>query len=321
MREAAFTKQNHQKWKAFEDQMAQTANTHPDKLAELFIEITDDLSYAQTYYPQSKTTQYLNGLAIKAHQTIYRNKKEKQGRLFNFWAYEVPLAIQHARIPMRVSLIVFVLAILAGIVSTYFDKDFPRFFLGNEYVNTTLNNISEGNPMGIYGDSGSTDMFFRITFNNIMVSLRVIALGILASVFTCIGLLQNGVMVGVFFTFLFNEGVLGTAMMTVWIHGVIEISSIVIAGGAGILLGNSILFPGTYTRMQSLKNNARIVIKIAVGLVPLFIIAGFLESFVTRYYQEPIVGILSIGITLPFIVWYYIILPKKLYKKLYAQQG
>ena len=110
-------------------------------------------------------------------------------------------------------------------------------------------------------------------------------------------------------------------MMTVWIHGVIEISSIVIAGGAGILLGNSILFPGSYTRMQSLKNNARVVVKVAVGLLPLFIVAGFLESFVTRHYQEPIVGILSIGITLPFIIWYYIILPKKLHKKLYAQQG
>jgi len=105
----------------------------------------------------------------------------------------------------------------------------------------------------------------------------------------------------------------------VWIHGTIEITSIVMAGGAGIVLGNSIVFPGTYTRLETFKRCARDAVKMAVGLVPLFIVAGFLESFVTRYYKSAWVGMLTIGITLPFIIWYYIIYPVKLYKR-YGEQ-
>lgn len=315
MREAAFSKQNHQKWKKFEQKLAQYKEVHPDELANLFIEVTDDLAFAQTYYPTSNTCQYLNELAIKAHQSIYRNKKEKGSRIVNFWRYEVPIAIYEAKRPIFTSFVLFVIAIAIGTVSTLYDEDFVRFFLGDGYVNKTLSNIKKGDPMGIYGSMESGEMFLQITINNILVSLRVIALGILASVFTFIELLKNGIMVGVFFTFLYKNNVFETAMLTVWIHGVIEISSIVIAGGAGILLGNSLLFPGTYSRTESFVRGARSSVKIAVGLVPLFIIAGFLESFVTRYYQNIWVGIVCIGITLPFIIWYYIILPIKLTKK------
>jgi uncharacterized membrane protein SpoIIM required for sporulation len=320
MREAAFSKQNHEKWRAFEQKTAPNANTHPDELAELFIEITDDLAFAQTYYPQSKTTQYLNQLAVKAHQTIYRNKREKTNRVLNFWKYEIPLALYQARKPMLLSLIIFVVAIVAGIVSTLNDAEFPRYIMGDRYINTTLDNIHNGDPLGIYGTSAEGDMFISITLHNIKVSLAAIAMGLLLSVFTYMALLNNGIMVGVFFTFLYTEGQLNTALSSVLIHGVIELSSIIIAGGAGILLGNSILFPGTYSRLESFKNGGRIAAKIAVGLVPLFVMAGFLESFVTRHYQNIWVGIITIGITSPFIIWYYIIFPKITHLK-YAKQN
>lgn len=312
MREAVFTKQNNKKWKAFEQKIAQKGNVHPDELADLFIEVTDDLAFSQTYYPKSKTTQYLNQLAVTVHQSIYKNKKEKKGRFVRFWLNEVPDAIYQARKPMFMALGVFLLSIIIGIISTLYDVDFPRYILGDGYVNKTLDNIENGNPMGIYGTYGEEDMFFMITVNNILVALRAIALGILLSFLTYNMMIINGVMVGVFFTFLYKEGVLATALNTVFIHGTIELSSIVIAGGAGIFLGNSILFPGTYSRMASLKKAGRLVAKIAIGLIPMFVIAGFLESFVTRHYQNVWVGYLSIGITLPFIIWYYILLPKKL---------
>jgi len=312
VREAAFTKQNNKKWKSFEQKIAQKGSVHPDELATLFIEVTDDLAFSQTYYPKSKTTQYLNQLAVAAHQSIYKNKKEKKGRFVRFWLREVPDAIYQARKPMFMALAVFLLSIIIGIVSTLYDVDFPRYILGDSYVNRTLSNIEAGNPMGIYGTSAESDMFFRITLNNVYVALRAIAVGILFSLLTYDILIVNGVMVGVFFSFLYKEGVLATALNTVFIHGTIELSSIVIAGGAGILLGNSILFPGTYSRKESLKKAGKVAAKIAIGLIPMFIIAGFLESFVTRHYQNIWVGYLSIGITLPFIIWYYILLPKKI---------
>src|SRR5665213_1776462 len=87
MREPLFVKQNSQKWKSFEN----AATNDPDELADRFIQITDDLAYAKTFYPQSKTTAYLNGLAAKLHQSIYKNKTEKSNRFILYWRYELPL--------------------------------------------------------------------------------------------------------------------------------------------------------------------------------------------------------------------------------------
>ena len=87
MREAVFIKQNTEKWKTYEN----TPANGPDELADRFIIITDDLAYAKTFYPQSKTTAYLNKLAAGFHQDIYKNKKENINRVLFFWKFELPL--------------------------------------------------------------------------------------------------------------------------------------------------------------------------------------------------------------------------------------
>ncbi len=78
MREAAFVKINKTKWKLFEDVLYKKRRLSPGKLADLYIEITDDLSYAKTFYPNSTTQNYLNGIASAAHRKIYKNKRESK---------------------------------------------------------------------------------------------------------------------------------------------------------------------------------------------------------------------------------------------------
>ena len=167
--------------------------------------------------------------------------------------------------------------------------------------------------MGVYESASRLDMFVGITFNNIRVSFIAFAFGLLFSVGTGIVLFRNGVMLGSFQYFFHTKGLLLTSVLTIWIHGTIEIISIVMAGGAGLIMGNSFLFPGTYSRMQSLQKGALTGAKVVLGLVPLFIIAGFLESFVTRLYDMP--NILKAAIilgSLAFMVYYIIIYPRRL---------
>ncbi|MDH5598759.1 MAG: stage II sporulation protein M, partial [Cyclobacteriaceae bacterium] len=115
--------------------------------------------------------------------------------------------------------------------------------------------------------------------------------------------------------FFFQYGLLLESALTIWIHGTIEIASIIIAGGAGILAGNSILFPGTYTRMDSFRKGMNQGLKIVIGLIPLFIIAGFLESFVTRLFDMPyILKGLIIGASLYFVLFYFVFYPIKVNK-------
>jgi hypothetical protein len=92
----------------------------------------------------------------------------------------------------------------------------------------------------------------------------------------------------------------------------LEISAIVIAGGAGLVMGNSLLFPGTFSRQQSFIRGAKQGVKVIVGLVPVFITAGLLEGFVTRYTEMPLaLSLLIIGGSLGFILWYFVFYPRR----------
>jgi uncharacterized membrane protein SpoIIM required for sporulation len=129
-------------------------------------------------------------------------------------------------------------------------------------------------------------------------------------------LFTNGVMLGAFQYFFHLHGLLLRSALTIWIHGTLEISAIILAGGCGLALGNSILFPKTYSRLYALKNATANGIKIIMSLFPVFITAAFLESFVTRHTEMPLLlSLFIIGTSLSFIVYYYIYLPQKLYRK------
>ena len=130
MREVAFLKQNAEKWKQFEALLWKKRRADPDRLAELFVEITDDLSYARTFFPESRTTHYLNDLAAEIHQAIYKNKREDRRRFAMFWRVEVPLTVRAAHRALLVSLVIFVIAMGIGVVSTLNDDGFARLILG-----------------------------------------------------------------------------------------------------------------------------------------------------------------------------------------------
>jgi uncharacterized membrane protein SpoIIM required for sporulation len=315
MREAVFIKKNTPRWRQFEELLASRNRDNPDQLAGLFVQLTDDLSYARTHYPDSQTTAYLNTLAAKVHQSIYRNRKEERGRFVHFWRYELPTLFYSAHRQLLYSAILFGLAVLIGAVSTAHDERFPRLILGDSYVNMTLENIRNGDPMGVYKSQGQFDMFGLITFNNVMVSFWTFVMGIFFSFGTAYLLLRNGIMLGAFQYFFHTKGLLYTSALSIWIHGTLEISAIIIAGCAGLVMGNSLLFPGTYSRVESLKHGAVKGLKIIIGLVPIFIVAGFLESYVTRLTAWPDwAKLLVIGSSAAFIIWYFIIYPILLHR-------
>ena len=325
MRRALFVRNNKDRWKEFEDLLNSPGKKDPDKLSDLFIRVTDDLSYVNTQYPGSDTANYLNGLASKVHLEIYRNKKESRKRMITFWTREVPLIFFKHRMPLLYSFVIFTVAILIGVVSAQNDDGFVRLILGNEYVDMTLRNIENGEPMGVYGQIQQFDMFFMITLNNIMVSFRTfiwgsilggIPLFILLSFGTGFFLFYNGVMLGAFQYMFYDKGLLMESFLTIWIHGTIEISAIIMAGAAGIAAGNSFFFPGSYGRIDSLIRGFKDGIKMVLGLIPLFIIAGFLESFITRLFDlSSILKALIILASLTFIIFYFIVYPRKVARK------
>ncbi len=322
MKEITFLKQNSQKWESFEKSLDQKEHEHPAKIANMFVELTDDLAYSKSNYNNSKTTTYLNSLTSRIHQLIYKNKKESNKRIWDFWKVELPSLFGKYHKTLLTSFIISVLGTLLGVVSQLYDEDFIRLIVGDDYVNQTIERIKNGNPIGIYGEMPNWFMFIYITINNIKVSFFMLAFGMLFSFGAGFYILQNTIMLGSFFTMFYQYNVLGKALKVVWIHGTLEISAIVIAGCAGLALGNSFMFPKTYSRLESFKMGAKDTIKIVVGLIPVFICAGFLESFITRYTEMELwLSLLIIIGSLSFIIYYFIILPLKLKNKTYATKN
>lgn len=316
MREAAFVKQNKDKWLRFENVLINKTQITPDELSSLYIEVTDHLSYAQTFYPDSKTLVYLNHLAVKSHQIIYKTKRESSKRFITFFTKEFPLLMFQYQRQLLIAFLTFILFTSIGAYSAATDGDFVRSILGDGYVNMTLNNIEKGDPMAVYKDANEMGMFIGITINNIKVAILAFAYGMLFSIGTLYIIMRNAIMLGSFQYFFYEQGLLWESVRTIWIHGTIEISVIIIAGCAGMVLGNSILFPGTYTRLTSFKRGMKNGLKIMVSTIPLFVTAGFLEGFVTRHTEMPdwlAIGIISISLFI--ILFYYVIYPRRVHAK------
>ena len=315
MREALFLRQNQARWQQYEARPA----ANPDDLAARFVALTDDLAYAQTFYPESPTTAYLNTLTGQLHQALYKNKSEARGRFGRFWTHELPLVVDRHHATLAWALAFFALCTAFGALSAAYDDTFVRSILGDEYVNRTLENIRRGDPMAVYKGADEAPMFLFITFNNVRVALTTFALGVTGGWGTLYMLFRNGVMLGSFQYFFYQKGVLLPSLLTIWIHGTLEISAIILAGGAGLVMARGILFPGTYSRADSFRQAARDGLKLAIGLVPIFIVAGFLESFVTRHTEMPVaLSLIIIGTSAAFIVWYFLIYPRQLTRRLSA---
>ncbi|MCE3281672.1 MAG: stage sporulation protein [Chitinophagaceae bacterium] len=320
MREAQFLKQNAEKWKKFETEIRH--HTPADVLAGRFIELTDDLAYSKTFYPQSTTTRYLNGLATLFHQKIYRNKIEDKNRIWWFWQYELPFLFRQYHRQFLYSFLFFMLFCAMGALSARYDENFIRLILGDGYVNMTNKNIEKGDPFGVYKHAGQWDMFFRIAWNNIQVSFIAYVFGATFCVGTIWLLLSNGLMLGSFEYYFFSKGLGVESILVVFIHGTLEIWAIVIAGAAGLILGTSILFPGTYSRGVSFIRGGKDGLKIVIGLVPVFLTAAFLEGYVTRHTGMPVLTSVTIlGVSLLFIIWYFIIYPIRLHKRIESSRG
>lgn len=327
MREAMFIKKNADKWNEYQH----SPTDNPDETAERFVNLIDDLSYAKTFYPKSKVTRWINGIAAGIYQSIYRNKKEKYSRIFRFWKFELPLLFKKYHRIFLFTAVLFTLFVAIGVFSSMYNENFVRGVLGDGYVDMTEENIAKGDPFGVYKDGNPFSMFVIIGFNNIGVAFKAFIGGFTLGLFTLMIMWTNGMILGAFQYMFFAKGLGIKSVLVIWIHGTLEISAIVIAATAGFILANGILFPGTYRRMVSFKNGAKDAAKVLICLIPIFIVAAFFESYVTHLMSQtfdkannpglPVwASIIILAVSFIFIIWYFVIYPIRLHKKGYYIQ-
>lgn len=317
MREIAFIKQNKAKWLETEQVIQGKLKKNPDDLSSLYINLVNDLSFAQTYYPKSKTTIYLNHLSAQIFQKIYKTKRIEENRFSYFFKTEVPLLMYQYRRYLGYAFCFFIVFTLIGWVSALYDKDFVKIILGEDYVNMTIENIKKGNVVGVYQNGSNWGSAIGIIFNNVVVGARMFILGVFGGVGSLFVLLQNSIMLGSFQHFFYEYGALKDSARGIWLHGVFEIFSMVVETCAGLILGASILFPKTFSRLDSFKLGFKDAFKIFLSTVPFTIVAGIIEGYVTRYALEMhwAFNLVIIFGCLFIIGYYYFFYPIRVYKK------
>ena len=317
MREVYFIKQNKEKWLGIEQVIDGKIKKNPDDLSSLYINLINDLSFAQTYYPKSNTTIYLNHLSSQIFQKIYKTKRVEENRLVYFFKTEVPLLVYQYRRYLLYAFLFFILFTLIGVISAAYDKEFVNIILGESYVNETIENIKKNNAVGVYQSGTTWGTTIGIIFNNIQVGAKLYIYGIAGGVGTIFALLSNSVMLGSFQYFFYDYGALKDSARGIWLHGVFEIFAMIVEAMCGLILGTSILFPRTFSRFNSFKKGFKDSFKIFLSTVPFTICAGIIEGYVTRHaLKMPIIlNLIIILGSLTVIGFYYFVYPSIVNKK------
>jgi uncharacterized membrane protein SpoIIM required for sporulation len=162
--------------------------------------------------------------------------------------------------------------------------------------------------------------WLSLMIHNIRVSFLMFASGIFCGVPSLYMCAQNAVMLGTFDQFFAAKGLGLDFFLVVFVHGTLEITALIVAAAAGIVMGKSFLFPGTIKRLAAFKQGAKDGVKIMIGLMPVFALAAFFEGFITRLYND--ISILTTAIfalSVVFVIWYFIIYPIRLGRKLSVQ--
>ena len=271
------------KWKRLEELTARVSRLRLKNLSgeevrefgQLYRRTAADLAIAREEVSDQRLVNYLNYLVGRAHGAIYRSESSGFGVFVTFFRYEFPAVFRRTFRYTLTAFLVFILAAGFAAAACLLDEGFAdRIAPGLRqkiagHQNWT-ENINDANPR----ESAS------IQSNNITVTFYAFAGGVLAGIGTLMALVYNGLLLGMVMSLCIRYRFWEVPIF-VSAHGVIELTAIFIAGGAGLLIGKALLMPGDLRRIDALVENGRLAIKLILGCIPMLLIAGLIEGFIS----------------------------------------
>jgi uncharacterized membrane protein SpoIIM required for sporulation len=277
------------------------------QLGQLYRTVASDLALAQREFPQHRVTTYLNQLVAQGHAVVYRGEPLATRRLRRFLTHRFPQVFRET-LPFTVvaTLLLCLPALLLGL-AVYADPDTARIFLPPQIQQV----IPLVEQQELWVDIPVTERpYFSsvIMTNNIRVSFMAFAGGVTAGLFTIYIMVFNGLMLGGLTGLTAHHGVGWELWHFVIGHGVIELSTIFIAGGSGLMLGWAIINPGLLSRRDALLLAARKALYLILGCIPLLIIAGLIEGFISPNESIPPLVKWAVGIGSGLLMFAYLFL-------------
>jgi uncharacterized membrane protein SpoIIM required for sporulation len=261
------------------DRRGIAALTHEDlrELALLYRQTAADLSVARDDAGSAAMARALNALLGRAHNLIYAGRAPRTRGIFQFYARVFPAVFRETLPYTLAAVALFAAGAAAGAAMAAADPAFERVMLGGRMMDTIeAGRMWTHSIVAIKPFASSA-----IMTNNISVSLAAFAGGIVAGLGTVYMMLFNGLLMGVIAVACQRAGLAVSLWSFVAPHGVLELPAIVIAGGAGLMLGKALLAPGALPRREALTESAALAIRLVLGVIPLLIVAGTIEGFVS----------------------------------------
>jgi uncharacterized membrane protein SpoIIM required for sporulation len=247
------------------------------ELGLLYRQVAADLSVLRQDPTGAHYSRYVNQLLGRAHSIIYSGKKTSFRSILNFFVTEWPDLVWRTRGYLFVAAAVFALCALAGALLTVKNPDFALQVLGPSMVDSIERHEMWTHSIVAVKPLASS----QITTNNLSVSFLTFAMGISGGIGTLLLIAFNGLLMGVVGAACGTHGMSLSLWSFVAGHGSLEIPAILIAGAAGLRLGTGLLFPGQHLRRDSLRIAGIEAVKIVLGTIPLLIVAGIVEGFVS----------------------------------------
>jgi len=308
----AFVRRNRPRWQQLEEMLGLMEGRAPrsrqrsflHELSAAYRATAADLAFAQTHFRGTTVLLFLHQLVARAHNQIYRSRTVSLGEMVRFFRREIPQAVRSHLTAVNWAALVFVTGVMLGLSVVQFDERAAAILVPTEILDSIYSGRMWTGPIfSIVPAPVASTMLFT---NNISVALLAFAGGLTFGVVSFWILFFNGMMLGMVFKLCANYGLLGALASFVATHGFLEISCIILAGGAGFVVANALLRPGDYSRRDALSLQARAAVRMAVATVPALIVAGCLEGFVSPS-TLPFAVKAIIGLAMGGCFWLYLL--------------
>ena len=247
------------------------------ELALLYRQTAADLSVVREDRGSADLAAYLNTLLGRAHNLIYSGRTPRARGIYDFYTRVYPDVFRRTLPYTTLAFALFMLGMSAGCAMAWADPGLERLLLGGRMTDTIERGEMWTHSIVAVKPLASS----AITTNNLSVTFTTFAGGILGGVGTVYMMLFNGLLIGVVATACYRGGLAVSLWSFVAPHGALELPAIFIAGGAGLLLAKGLLAPGFLSRRDSLVQSAALAVRLLLGVIPLLIVAGLIEGFVS----------------------------------------
>lgn len=318
LRSYEFRREREATWKELDDLVTQVerkgikslSSKQLSRLPVLYRATLSSLSVARTISLDQNVLRYLESLAGRAYFCVYGTRRHMREVIGEFFRESFPNAVRAARWQIALAALAMILGAVAAFVMTARDQDKFYTFVGAEYAQGRNPGSSTADlKAALYDEVSSSQVlttFAASLFShNAKIGIMSFALGFALGLPVFILMFLNGTILGAFAALYHERGL--SADLWGWLlpHGVTELSAIVLCGGAGLVLAQSLVFPGHYKRLQNLALRGRDAGQIVLGAVIMFFIAGLIEGIFRQTVQSMAIRYAVATTTAAFWIYYF----------------